>query len=247
MADAKISALTDGSVPAATDYFAVARAGSLTRKLSAQSLGLPDGWFTAGETWTYASASTFTVAGVNVTAKYTKGTRIKFTQTTVKYGVVVASSFSTDTTVTIAVNTDYTIANAAITENYYSYQTTPQGYPTWFNYTTTPAGWAASPTVVFARFQVTGNLCFLDLRITGTSNATTATATAPIAAEDTADNVGRLVGVMVATDNSLSVATPARCFITDASTTLTFGKDLAGAAWTASGAKNVMITGAYAI
>lgn len=95
-----------------------------------------DGWTAANETWTYASASTFTVAGVDVTTKYTKGTRLKFTQTSVKYAVVVASSFSTDTTVTIAVNTDYTIANAAISSNYYSYQANPAGYPDWFNDTT---------------------------------------------------------------------------------------------------------------
>lgn len=96
-----------------------------------------DGWTAAGETWTYASASTFTISGVDVTAKYTKGTRLKFTQTTVKYAVVVASSFSTNTTVTIAVNTDYTLANAAITDNYFSYQASPVGYPVAFNVTVT--------------------------------------------------------------------------------------------------------------
>lgn len=93
-----------------------------------------DGWINPDETWTYASASTFTVTG-NQTAKYTKGTRLKFTQTTVKYAVVVSSAYTSSTTVTIAVNTDYTIANAAITANCYSYMANPQGYPTEFAFT----------------------------------------------------------------------------------------------------------------
>lgn len=94
-------------------------------------VGTFDGWVGANETWTYATAQTFTVSG-DVTAKYTKGTRLKFTQTTVKYAVVVGSSYGApNTTVTILTNTDYTIANAAITSPYYSYMD-PQGYPDYF-------------------------------------------------------------------------------------------------------------------
>jgi len=91
---------------------------SATKLASQQSIkayvdasGSTTGWTASADTWTYASASTFTIAGIDRTAVYTKGTRLKFTQTTVKYAVVVSSAFSTNTTVTIAVNTDYTIAN----------------------------------------------------------------------------------------------------------------------------------------
>lgn len=97
-----------------------------------------DGWTADTDTWVYVSASSFKIAGKDVTTKFTAGTRLKFTQTTVKYAVVVSSAFSTDTTVTIAVNTDFTIADAAITLPYYSYQLKPQGYPDWFNFT---PGW----------------------------------------------------------------------------------------------------------
>lgn len=205
-----------------------------------------DGWKADTATWTYASASTFTVSG-DRTAVFTKGTRLKFTQTTVKYGVVASSAHAAGTTtVTIIVNTDYVLANAAISATAYSYAADPQGFPTWFNYTTTPSGWAATPTVVFARFKTIANICYLDLRITGTSNATSASATAPVAAEDTADNVGRVVGPMISTDNGVTVTTPARAFITDASTTITFGKDFGGGAWTSSGTKTVTLTGFYA-
>lgn len=104
---------------------------SITRSSSGATLALAnnDGWRSAGETWTYASAQTFTVSG-DQTSKYQKGARLKFTQSTIKYGFVVDSSYSSpNTTVTIATNTDYTIANASITNNYYSYEDNPQGYP----------------------------------------------------------------------------------------------------------------------
>lgn len=137
------------------------------------------GWIPSGETWTYASASTFTISGVDRTAVYTKGTRLKFTQTTVKYAVVVSSSFSTNTTVTIAVNTDYTIANAAITAPYYSHQDAA-GYPLFFNWTPTYSASGSmtytSVTKVFAIYNIsafgllTGNFKFY-----GTTGGTAST------------------------------------------------------------------------
>ena len=127
---------------------------------------LKTGWNPAGETWTYASASTFTVPG-NVTTKYTKGTRLKWTQTTVKYGVVIASAYSSpNTTVTIAVNTDYTIANATISANYYSYAANPQGYPGWFSWTPVWSGTGGSAgtfasTNYGTQFMIVGRAVFL--------------------------------------------------------------------------------------
>jgi hypothetical protein len=79
-----------------------------------------DGWITPDETWTYASPSTFTVTG-DQTAKYIAGLRIKWTQTTVKYGIITGSTYSApNTTVTIAVDPTYVITDAPITDNYYS-------------------------------------------------------------------------------------------------------------------------------
>jgi hypothetical protein len=135
-----------------------------------------DGWIDANETWTYASASTFTVPG-DVTVKYLKGTKLKWTQTTVKYGVVVANSYSApNTTVTIAVNTDYTIANAVISANFYSYETCPQGYSGWFTWTPV---YSASGLMTFtsvttdvAKFQVIGSTCFVQFGCRGTTGGT---------------------------------------------------------------------------
>lgn len=146
-----------------------------TRLKSQQAFG-GDGWQPADETWTYASASTFTVAGVDVTAKYPKGTKIKWTQTSVKYGVVVNSAFSTNTTVTIAVNTDYTIADAAISANFYSYQVCPQGYPQWFAFTPNYT-WTNGPTTPtdVARYSVSGKTVSLWVKRTGTASGTPTT------------------------------------------------------------------------
>lgn len=91
------------------------------------------GWFDAGETWTYASADdptfTFTIAGVDLTGKYSPGMKIKLTQTTPKYFIITAVAFSTDTTITIYGGTDYDLANAAITSPFYSLVKAPFGFP----------------------------------------------------------------------------------------------------------------------
>lgn len=144
---------------------------------AALSAASTDGWTDhSAYTWAYASASTFTIAGVDLTTTFTKGTRLKFTQTTVKYAVVVSSSFSTNTTVTIAVNTDYTIANAAITANYFSYQVNPRGYPTWFANTGVTVKGSGGTIGTFAetakqyKFKITGSECYLIFKTSVTNN-----------------------------------------------------------------------------
>jgi hypothetical protein len=92
-----------------------------------------DGWLEAKETWTYASATTITVPA-GALNKYNKGDKIKLTQTTVKYFYIVDVA---DTTLTITGGTSYTLANAAITNNFYSKASTPLGFPPSFSYTPT--------------------------------------------------------------------------------------------------------------
>lgn len=62
------------------------------------------GWTPLGYTHTYASATSVTVAGVDVTAHYPAGRRIKAvgSSTGTIYGRVVSSSFSTNTTINLA-------------------------------------------------------------------------------------------------------------------------------------------------
>jgi len=117
-----------------------------------------DGWQPAKGSWSYASASTITVPS-GAASLYQKGDRIKWTQTTVKYGVIVGVA---DTLLTIAVNTDHTVANAAITLNYYSHELNPIGYPTMFNYTPTLTGAAILAGYESAKFSVLGNICYME-------------------------------------------------------------------------------------
>lgn len=92
------------------------------------------GWIPAGETWTYAGADdpTFTFkVNADVTGKYSAGMKIKLTQTTVKYFIITAvSAYSGGyTTITVYGGTDYDLANATITNPYYSTMKAPQGFP----------------------------------------------------------------------------------------------------------------------
>jgi len=96
-------------------------------KLSGNGL---DGWIYDTDTWTYVSATSFKVSGKDVRYKFPKGTKIKLVQSgTTKYFYVVATAFSTDTTVTITGGSDYTLAEAAISGQAYSYAAAPQDFP----------------------------------------------------------------------------------------------------------------------
>lgn len=94
------------------------------------------GWFATGETWTYAGADapvyTVTIIG-DKTTKYEAGHRVKLTQTSAKYFIMVAVAYDSGTgltTVTMYGGTDYTLANAAIVDPFYSGYKKPLGFPT---------------------------------------------------------------------------------------------------------------------
>ena len=196
--------------------------------------GSTDGWTSDAHTWTYASATSFTVAGVDLTAQFQVGTFLRLTQTTVKYFIVTASSFSTDTTVTITGGTDYTLANAAITSPFYSYQLSPQGWPAWFTYAGAATGFSALATAVY-KFQVQARQCMVYMGISGTSNATTFTVTAPIASASWIDtNLGVQYPCKV-TDNG--VQTSGLVLTVNSSTTIQLFKTISGGAFTNSGTK----------
>lgn len=159
MANQKITELTEDTSLALTDLLAVVEdpsgtpATKKTTLSTLQKILLADGWISAGETWTYGSASdpefTFTIAGVDLTTKYYAGMRIKLTQTTAKYFIITKVAFSTDTTVTIYGGTDYDLANAAITSPYYSTAKAPAGFPLAPNY------WTVSTTSTAEASQAT--------------------------------------------------------------------------------------------
>ena len=75
--------------------------------------------------------------------------KIKYTQTTVKYGITtVVGAFAAGVTpITFWGGTDYTLANAAITSPYYSTQKAPQGFPL------SPTKWTVEATDINDRTQ----------------------------------------------------------------------------------------------
>lgn len=94
-----------------------------------------DGWITANETWTYASADspifTFTISG-DKTGKYSVGMKLRISQSTggVKYGIIHAIAYSApNTTVTVYMGTDYTLNNETISSPCYSPVRCPYGFP----------------------------------------------------------------------------------------------------------------------
>lgn len=111
------------------------------------------GWNEVSESWSYASASTITIPS-DGTTKYQKGIKIRFKQGGgYKYfvGKTIAS-----TLITVFVNTDYTVANSAITDIAYSYIENPYGFPTSFNYTPTFNGLTVGSSTLYGKMEVKG-------------------------------------------------------------------------------------------
>lgn len=208
------------------------------RKTARESLGVvDDGWIEAGETWTYASASTFTISG-DLTGKYQVGDKIKLTQTSAKYFYLIAISHAAGTTtVTITGGSDYTLANAAITSPYYSRSPSPFAFPAWFNHTPVYTGFSVDPSGVVSRFRLSGTECHWVHReaTDGTSNATTLTISLPIAAR-TLTNAAWFTPATVR-DNSATPNSYGFVRILTADTTASVFRLPDGSAFTASGGK----------
>jgi len=140
-----------------------------------------DGWIADADTYVYVSATSFKIAGKDVTARFPVGCKLKLTQTTAKYFYVVSAAFSNDTTVTITGGSDYSLANAAIGSPYYSYQSSPQGFPQWFNYSETWTGFSSPPSGGACQFMMDGRMVYMIVaRGQNASNATTMTITIPV-------------------------------------------------------------------
>lgn len=120
-----------------------------------------DGWIPSSIPWSYASSTTFTISG-DVRNLFPKGTKIKLTQTTTKYFYVIDATYaSPNTTVTITGGNDYSLANASISDRYYSYAASPRGFPGYFNYTPTWTSTGTQPTLgngtLNGRFWIQGS------------------------------------------------------------------------------------------
>lgn len=205
-----------------------------------------DGWINDTNTWTFATASTFTIAG-DQTAIFTKGTKLKYTQTTAKYAYVASSSYGApNTTVTIMISSDYTLANAAITSPAYSYADNPQGFPGWFNFTPTYGGFIVNPSgaAIICKYKVSAKTVtyWYDDRYgtQGTSNATSFTVTLPVAS-----STAKLAGFVAVYDNGGWSNTIGKAMVAAGSATLTLMVNASEGGWTGSGTKTAETVAIY--
>lgn len=199
-----------------------------------------DGWIIDPIPWTRTANTTFTTPG-DTTVQFSRGTRIKVTDSTVKYFLVTASSFSSGTTtVTITGGTDYSLA-ATPTAQYYSYEDAPQGFPVKFSHTPTFTGFSANPTGFASFFQVVGKWVLFNYASSsaGTSNSSTFNITLPIAPA-----LGNYFPIKIK-DNGAAGTLPGMAQTSGGSTTLFLYKALDSTGFTTSGSKDADISIMY--
>lgn len=198
-------------------------------------------------TATYVSAVSFTVAG-DSTGVIPIGAKYRYKQGgSYEYGSVITTSYSDpNTTITLATNDDYAMANAAITDSAWSSENCPVGHPLWYGWTPTLTGFSANPTSTMYRFMVEGRLCTVavnQLETTGTSNAGTFTITGPITARTVTN--GRWGSKPWYGANNGVYTANLSAYISTGSATINL--IIPGSSWTASGTKNISFVMTYEI
>ena len=138
-------------------------------------------WFADTATWTYVSASSFIITG-NVTTKFPIGTKLKLTNSTVKYFYVVSATYGApNTTITVTGGSAYTLVNSAITDTFYSYTDSPQGFPNAFAYTPVWAASGTQPAIgngsLLGYFSISGRVMIISISQTMGSSTTYGTGT----------------------------------------------------------------------
>jgi hypothetical protein len=203
-----------------------------------------DGWIPVYDTWTYASATTINVP-TNATLLYQKGWGIRFKQGgAYKYAYIVTVAA---TLLTVTGGSDYTVANAAITD----IAVCPNpgsafGFPDWFTFAPTVGGFSANPTTTMYRFCVNGRTVIFPFRqgVAGTSNATTFTMTLPITPANPT-NGQWFMSLIPVQDNSAFLTSPGIAVVSGGSATMDLYKTIAFGAWTNSGTKSASGTAIY--
>ena len=201
---------------------------------------LDDGWFPTTDTITRTGDHTFTVP-TNRTTQFRKGAKFAYTDALAnEYGVVTSSAYVTTddaTTVTLITNTDYTMSTDAIASPSLSYIENPAGFPQWFNWDAAPTGFSVVPATPVYRWKTSGNMITIAYLegTNGTSNATTFTATIPVASVYA---VTGAAGTLV--DNGALLTTAGRVTISAGGTSMTFRTDMSVGAWTNANGKRAV-------
>jgi len=155
----------------------------ISRKITLNNLliainSLYVGWVPVTDAWAYARAYTITVPS-GAASLYNKGDKVRFKQGAgYKYYYIITVA---DTLLTVTGGSDYTVANAAITDVYYSKIVNPLDFPTGFNCTLVHTGFSSDPTYT-SRFSITGRLVHWSYNYSGAgiSDSTAFTISLPI-------------------------------------------------------------------
>lgn len=162
---APANSLLLAEVTVANGASSIANASIADRRSDASFLEYT-GWRNANETWTYASATTFTVPSTAAARKFSVGDKVKLFQSGWKYFYVTGVS---STTVTINGGSSYTLANAAIQYPHVSKAETPLDFPQWFSWTPTLSGrFTDGDWTKDCKFQQVGKIVFFRLSLTAT-------------------------------------------------------------------------------
>jgi hypothetical protein len=202
------------------------------------------GWIPTLESWSYASATTITVPS-DATIKYNIGDKIRLRQGgSYKYFYIVGVS---STTLTVTGGSDYSVANAIITDNYFSRVVSPLDFPQWFNYDATYTGFSSDPTSVASKFCIIGRQVtyYHHEGGTGTSNNTSFTVSLPVTAQSITARLLKYAGQ--GGDASVQLSIPSMVEVANGASVVNCYKDFSGAGWTASGGKNIRFTVIYDI
>lgn len=186
----------------------------------------------------------FTI-NADVTSYIKKDTRLKFTQTTVKYGTVYSSTHSGGTTTVVMIhNTDYALTSGAISLTYYSNLPFPDGWPVWFNYDPEPIGWSTLPsTNVVYKYKTLMTLMDILIQQPGGADSTVSNSTSTsFSTPCLIINAGGTVNIQTVNNNAiLTTAARTRVGASGAGNKkIDCYTDMSSSAWTSGNTKKVV-------
>lgn len=144
--------------------------------------GYFDGWIPINIAPVYVSATSIRFENIDLSGAFPIGTKIKFTQTTVKYFYVIAASYSGGhTDLTVTGGSSYSVANAAISDFAYAHGVA-NGFPEWFSCAFSSVSASGSMTVSSVtypagnpKFKIDGTWLTLKFRVDMTLGGTAST------------------------------------------------------------------------
>jgi hypothetical protein len=209
---------------------------NISASIVAVEAEMSDGWVDPHQAWSYLSASAINVPA-GAASKYSPGDKIKFTQGTVKYYYVLVVE---DTVLQLTGGSDYIVANAVISSNYYSKVEIPAGFPAYFNWTATWTGWGIAPTSSSTQFKIIGRRAFCDIDGTGGkahASLTSANVSLPFKARDLGFSGAAWGGAVGYAVDAGTIRTGAcRWSVAGGAALVATSADMASAAWTTGSA-----------